>query len=66
MYLKTAPECRRYQPSFLHVIDTDTELIGSGRGKVRYVGGYVVAKLKYRNSKHLSSNIFAPGKQEET
>ena len=30
------------------------------------MGGYVVAKLKYRNSKRLSSNIFAPGKQKET
>ena len=53
-------------PSSLHVIDADTELTASGRGKVRYVGGYVVAKLKYRNRKRLSTNIFAPGKQKES
>ena len=33
---------------------------------VRYVGGYVVAKLKFRNSKRLSSKRFAQGKQKET
>lgn len=35
----------------IHAVAHDAELSGPGRGKVRYVAGYVVAKLKYRNSK---------------
>ena len=47
-------------------VDPGIQLSGPGRGKVRYVGGYVIAKLKYRNSRKLSSMLFAPGKEKET
>lgn len=30
----------------------------AGRGKIRYIGGYVVAKIKYRISNELRSQIF--------
>lgn len=50
----------------IHVVALNAELSGPGRGKVHYVAGYVVAKLKYRNSKKLSSKLFAPGQQRET
>ncbi|KAK3108203.1 hypothetical protein FSP39_003146 [Pinctada imbricata] len=35
-----------------------------GRGKVRYVAGYVVAKVRYRISKNLRNALFAKGKEE--
>jgi hypothetical protein len=34
----------------------------SGRGKVRYIGGYVVAKCRYKASRLLQRNIFVPGR----
>ena len=48
----------------LDKISLDETLSASGRGKIRYIGGYVVAKLKYRNSKLLRNCLFAPGKDE--
>jgi hypothetical protein len=48
----------------LDKISLDETLSASGRGKIRYIGGYVVAKLKYRNSKLLRNCLFAPGKDQ--
>ena len=55
--------CEKDIPSVLEKISLDHELPGSARGKIRYISGYVVAKLKYRNSKLLRNSIFAPGKE---
>jgi hypothetical protein len=35
------------------------------RGKVRYVGGYVIAKLKYRTALKIRNLLFVPGKEIE-
>ena len=51
-------------PSVLEKISLEQDLATSGRGKIRYVAGYVVAKLKYRNSKVLRNSLFAPGKEK--
>ena len=45
-------------------ISLDEALSVSGTRKIRYIGGYVVAKLKYRNSKLLRNCLFAPGKDQ--
>ncbi|CAC5370345.1 unnamed protein product [Mytilus coruscus] len=51
-------------PNIPNKISTEQELNASARGKIRYVSGYVVAKLKYKNSKLLRNTIFAPGKED--
>ncbi|XP_062608033.1 uncharacterized protein LOC134269858 isoform X1 [Saccostrea cucullata] len=51
-------------PSLLEKISEDKTLSGPGRGKIRYIGGYVLAKLKYRNSRVVKRSAFAPGKEE--
>lgn len=37
----------------------------SGRGKVRYIGGYVVAKCRYNASRVLQNSVFVPGLSRE-
>lgn len=49
-------------PAVLKKISTDKPVSGPGRGKIRYIGGYVIAKLKYRNSRIVRRSAFAPGK----
>jgi hypothetical protein len=45
------------QPS--HILRTLPEEISpAGRGKIRYVGGYVIAKIKYNDSKSLRINYW--------
>ena len=51
-------------PSVLEKISQDKQLSGPGRGKIRYIGGYVIAKLKYRNSRVVKRSAFAPGKEQ--
>jgi ATP-dependent DNA helicase PIF1 len=51
-------------PDMLPKIAADSVLSGPGRGKIRYISGYVVAKIKYRNSKLLRNNLFKPGKEQ--
>lgn len=48
----------------LDKISLGETLSASGRGKIRYIGGYVVAKPKYRNSKLLRNCLFVPGKDQ--
>jgi hypothetical protein len=43
-------------------ISTEKELNSAARGKLRYVAGYVTAKLKYRNSNTIRSSLFVPRK----
>ena len=56
--------CEKDKPDILKKISTEQDLIASARGKIRYISGYVVAKLKYKNSKLLRNSLFAPGKEE--
>lgn len=49
-------------PSVLEKNSTDKPVSGPGRGKIRYIGGYVIAKLKYRNSRIVRHSAFAHGK----
>jgi hypothetical protein len=39
-------------------------LSGPARGKIRYIGGFVIAKLKCRNSRAIRSSLFAKGKDD--
>lgn len=51
-------------PNVLRKIPMDEVLSAPGRGKIRYIGGYVVAKLKYGNSKLLRHSLFVSGKEK--
>lgn len=42
-----------------------TELPSAGKGKIRYVGGYTVAKTRYRLAVSLCNMLFTPGMDEE-
>ncbi|KAK3100053.1 hypothetical protein FSP39_013962 [Pinctada imbricata] len=46
-------------------IDVNLEISGPGRGKIRYIAGYVVAKLKYRNARTLRNSLFVMDKTRE-
>jgi hypothetical protein len=51
------------QPS--HILRTLPEDISpAGRGKIRYVGGYVIAKIKYNDSKSLRNKLLDKKAQE--
>ena len=53
------------QPTqWLLTVPTDAQLSAGGRGKVRYIAGYVIAKLRYRISKRVRNLLFAKGKED--
>ncbi|CAC5364753.1 PIF1 [Mytilus coruscus] len=37
------------------------EISAGGRGKIRYIGGYVIAKCRYKLTKTIQNNLFVPG-----
>lgn len=47
-----------------HVLLSEA-LSASGRGKIRYIGGYVVAKLKYKMSVKVRNSLFVRNKESE-
>ena len=52
-------------PNVLPRIDVNAEVSGPGGGKIRYIGGYVVAELKYRNAKKLRNVLFVMSRVDE-
>lgn len=42
-----------------------TELPSAGKEKIRYVGGYTIAKTRYRLAVSLRNMLFTPGMDEE-
>lgn len=42
-----------------------TELPSACKGKIRYVGGYTIAKTRYRLAVSLRNVLFTPGMDEE-
>ena len=51
------------QPTqWLLTVPTNAQLSEGGRGKVRYIAGYVIDKLWYRISKRIRNTLFAKGK----
>ncbi|CAG2224498.1 PIF1 [Mytilus edulis] len=41
------------------------ELDPAGKGKIRYISGYVIAKLKHNLSQKIRNSLFAKGKEKE-
>jgi hypothetical protein len=37
---------------------------GPARGKIRYIGGYTIAKLKFRNSRIIQNSLYVKGKED--
>lgn len=61
MKLSEQLKCAKLFP-IKHIMSVN--LSSCARGKVRYIGGYVVAKLnKYRTSLKIRSSLFATGKE---
>ena len=42
-----------------------TKVSLAGEGKIRYVGGYVIAKTRFHLNKRLRNTLFVPGMEEE-
>lgn len=60
MKLSEQLKCAKLFP-IKHIMSVN--LSACARGKVRYIGGYVVAKLKYGTSLKIRSSLFATGKE---
>lgn len=43
----------------------NVEVSAAGRGKIRYIGGYVIAKCRYKLTKTIQRNLFIPGLVQE-
>lgn len=50
-------------PAPLTKPSAELDIDSVGRGKIRYVSGYVVAKLKYNLSKKIRNSLFVKGKE---
>lgn len=37
---------------------------GPARGKIRYISGYTIAKLKFRNSRIIKNSLYVKGKED--
>ena len=45
-------------------VPLEDELGGPARGKIRYIGGYTIAKLKSRNSRIIQNSLYVKGKED--
>lgn len=52
-------------PEPLRKPSVDKELDAAGKGKIRYISGYVIAKLKYNLSKKIRNSLFVKSKESE-
>lgn len=53
------------EPESIKNISTSDDLSAPGRGKVRYISGYVLAKLKYNLSVKIRNSLFAEGAESK-
>ncbi|CAC5396937.1 PIF1 [Mytilus coruscus] len=52
-------------PEPLKKLTVDQEMDFSGKGKLRYISGYVLAKLKYTLSKKIRNSLYVKGKETD-
>ena len=45
-------------------VPLEDELGGFARGKIRYIGGYTIAKLKFINSRIIQNSLYVKGKED--
>ncbi|KAL5006361.1 hypothetical protein ScPMuIL_015167 [Solemya velum] len=64
--LKEKADAVKKSPSLLNIQPAVTcEISSAGRGKTRYIGGYAIAKMRYRISKSIHNCLFVPGLELE-
>ena len=55
----------RQEPESIKNISTSDDLLAPGKGKIRYISGYVLAKLKYNRSVKIRISLFAEGAESK-
>jgi hypothetical protein len=50
--------------SALKNVPLEDELGGPARGKIRYIDGYTIAKLKFINSRIIQNSLYVKGRED--